>query len=120
MKQQKENLTVMVSEYGPLAPVIRAGAAPTHHYYALTIIDEMLSSTFHQRVDPVGDPSDPKDGQRRQIWIPVVWLEYDNGAVKPLEVRGILKEDHGVTIFPLGVCAAGTGGIIGGDGLDVV
>ena len=29
----------MVSEYGPLAPVIRAGAAPTHHYYALTITD---------------------------------------------------------------------------------
>ena len=29
----------MVSEYGPLAPVIRAGTAPTHHYYALTIID---------------------------------------------------------------------------------
>ena len=29
----------MVSEYGPLAPVIRAGTAPTHHNYALTIID---------------------------------------------------------------------------------
>ena len=50
----------------------------------------------------IGWWTDPKDGQRRQIWIPVVWLEYENGAVKPLDIHGIVREEHGVTILPLG------------------
>ena len=33
----------MVSESGPLAHGSRAGAAPAHHYHALTIMNRLLS-----------------------------------------------------------------------------
>ena len=42
--------------------------------------------------------TDPKDGQRKQVWIPVIWLEYENGARKPMEIEGLLDK-QGMTKF---------------------
>ena len=45
--------------------------------------------------------TDPKDGERKQLWIPRVWLEYENGATKMLEIDGLV-ENQNMTLFPLG------------------
>ena len=45
--------------------------------------------------------TDPKDGERKQVWIPRVWLEYENGARKMLEIDGLV-ENQNMTLFPLG------------------
>ena len=34
--------------------------------------------------------------------IPEVWLEYEDGSVKPLELEGLHRGAHGIDIYPLG------------------
>ena len=45
--------------------------------------------------------TDPKDGERKQVWIPRVWLGYENGAVKLLEIDGLV-ENQNMTLFSFG------------------
>ncbi|MDE0680152.1 MAG: hypothetical protein OXI11_08065 [Gammaproteobacteria bacterium] len=47
----------------------------------------------------IGYWTDPKDGQRKQVWIPTVWLEYEDGSSKPLDIEG-LYDAQGITRFP--------------------
>ena len=49
----------------------------------------------------VGFWTDKKDGQRKQVLIPRVWLEYEDGSVKPLEIKQ-LCDDNNIKLFPLG------------------
>ncbi len=45
--------------------------------------------------------TDPKDGERKQVWIPVIWLQYENGARKHMEIEDLLDKQN-MTLFPLG------------------
>lgn len=55
-----------------------------------------LNQEFH-----IGFWTDPKDNQRKQIWIPKVWLEYEDGSVKPLNIDE-LCERRGINLAPFG------------------
>ena len=49
----------------------------------------------------IGFWTDPDDGQRKQVFIPVVWLEYANGSTEMIDIEGMTKENE-ITKFPLG------------------
>ncbi len=42
------------------------------------------------------------DGKTREIWIPVVWFEYEDGSIKPMDIKGMVDGKRGIEIFPLG------------------
>lgn len=50
----------------------------------------------------IGYWTDPTDNQRKQVWIPVAWIEYEDGSTKPLEIEG-LCDKQGVSLLPFPV-----------------
>ena len=49
----------------------------------------------------IGWWKDPLGDKHRQVLIPTIWLEYEDGAIKPMEIKGLEKRLN-MTIFPLG------------------
>ena len=47
----------------------------------------------------IGFWTDPRDGERKQIWLPVLWLEYEDGSFKKLEIEDLIKDEK-VNMFP--------------------
>ncbi len=44
--------------------------------------------------------TDPKDGERKQVWIPVIWLEHEDGSRKAMEIEGLIDKQN-MTLLPL-------------------
>ena len=44
----------------------------------------------------------PGTNQDVDVLIPEVWIEYEDGTTKPLELEGLHQGAHGIDIYPLG------------------
>ncbi|MCY3877319.1 MAG: hypothetical protein OXF88_23890 [Rhodobacteraceae bacterium] len=57
-------------------------------------IKAKVNREFH-----IGWMTDPRNNERKQVWIPQVWLEFEDGSVKPLDIEGLVK-DNEILMFP--------------------